>query len=863
MALHSAPNVCHGIRNSNRVPLSSVSWRAIGVPGLARNQRHVARSSGTESVSPLDVLRRENELLKQTITDAQVSIKDLESSLSDANVPIPQGSSSANLDPSNLQPEDFWSPCIDVPAGFVYEDEYGAVTPVPSHDGTECLKWDETLWSHADHFRYRWNILRNIRNAIDQNEGGLEKFSKGWLYYGFNRGEHEGKTGIWFREWAPGAKALALVGQFNNWEPKDGHWAFKNAFGVWELFLPDNPDGSQAIPHRTKIKCRVETIDGQWVEKIPAWIKWSTQEWNEVLFNGVYWCPDQVGAPGEVHPDKKYTFKYPRPPRPRALRIYECHVGMSSQEPKVNSYLEFRQDVLPRIRKLGYNAIQIMAIQEHAYYGSFGYHVTNFFGVSSRCGTPEELKALIDEAHRMGLIVLMDIVHSHASKNTNDGINMFDGTDGMYFHSGARGNHWMWDSRLFNYGNWETMRFLLSNARWWLDEYKFDGYRFDGVTSMMYHHHGLSYAFTGQYDEYFGFNTDVDAVVYLMLVNNMIHDLFPTAITIGEDVSGMPTFCRPWKEGGVGFDYRLNMAIADKWIEVMKHSDYDWGMGDITFTMTNRRYAEACVGYAESHDQALVGDKTIAFWLMDKEMYDYMASPGHGPQSPVVDRGVALHKMIRLITMALGGESYLNFMGNEFGHPEWIDFPRDDSYDPSTGAFVPGNGGSLEKCRRRWDLADADFLRYKQLNAFDRAMIHLDKAFGFMSAPHQWVSRKEEGDKMIVLERGDLVMVFNFHPTTSYTDYRVGCNNPGKYRLLLSSDEEVFGGFRNLSKETDAEHVSSQGDYDRRPNSFLVYAPSRTCAVYGPAEWADPDADRKPAGVPGLAVRELGPYYEY
>lgn len=844
------------------------SGSGVSLPGAssARRQRVVSVRAETESLSPLDVLRRENELLKQTINDAQVSIKDLESSLIDANVPVQPGESYASaalVDPRSLQPEDYWSPAIDVPPGYVYEDEYGPITPMPNHDGTECLKWDDTLWSHADHFRYRWNILRNIRNAIDQNEGGLEKFSQGWKYYGFNRGECDGKKGIWFREWAPGAKALALVGEFNNWEPQPEHWAIKNDFGVWNLFLPDRPDGTSAIPHRTKVKCRVETISGAWVEKIPAWIKWATQEWNEVLFNGVYWEPPEVGAPGEVHTDKKYTFKYPRPPRPRALRIYECHVGMSSEEPKVNSYLEFRRDMLPRIRRLGYNAIQIMAIQEHAYYGSFGYHVTNFFGASSRCGTPEELKALIDEAHRLGMIVLMDIVHSHASKNTNDGINMFDGTDGMYFHSGARGNHWMWDSRLFNYGNWETMRFLLSNARWWMDEYKFDGYRFDGVTSMMYHHHGLSYAFTGHYDEYFGMNTDVDAVVYMMLMNNMIHDLFPNAVVIGEDVSGMPTFCRPWYEGGVGFDFRLNMAIADKWIDIMKLSDYDWGMGDLVHTMTNRRYAEACVGYAESHDQALVGDKTIAFWLMDKEMYDYMAAPGSGPSSPIIDRGIALHKMIRLITMALGGESYLSFMGNEFGHPEWIDFPRDDTYDPSTGAFVPGNGGSLEKCRRRWDLCDADFLKYKFLVAFDRAMTHLDKAFGFMSAPHQWVSRKDEADKMVVIERGDLVMVFNFHPVQSYTDYRVGCNNPGPYRLVLSSDEEVFGGWRNLSKETDGEHQTQGGNHDNRPNSFMVYAPSRTCAVYAPSEWADAEADRKPAGIPGLGVKELGPYYEY
>uniref|UniRef100_A0A7R9V751 1,4-alpha-glucan branching enzyme n=1 Tax=Chlamydomonas euryale TaxID=1486919 RepID=A0A7R9V751_9CHLO len=793
--------------------------------------RRVAMNS-SETASAVELLQRENELLRQALETAASN---------DA-----------------LAPEDFWSPAVTVPDGHAFIEEYGPQSPIPNHDGTECFKWDNSLNSCGDHFRYRWNIFKSIRAAIDQHEGGLETFSKGYMYYGLNRGEHEGKQGLWYREWAPGAKAIALVGEFNKWHPQDSHWAVKNEYGVFQLFLADGEDGTPVIPHRTKIKARVETASGEWAERIPAWIKWATQEWDEIQFNGVHWDPQEKGEPGEVHADKTYTFKYPRPPKPRSLKIYECHVGMSSAEPKVNSYLEFRQDMLPRIRKLGYNAIQIMAVQEHAYYGSFGYHVTNFFAASSRCGTPEELKALIDEAHRLGMVVLMDIVHSHASKNASDGLNMWDGTDSMYFHSGARGNHWMWDSRVFNYGNWETLRFLMSNARWWLDEYKFDGYRFDGVTSMMYHHHGLNFTFTGNYKEYFGMNTDVDAVVYLMLVNNMIHDLFPTCITVGEDVSGMPAFCRPWQEGGVGFDYRLQMAIADKWIAVMKSSDYDWSMGDIVHTLTNRRYAEPCVGYAESHDQALVGDKTIAFWLMDAAMYDSMSI---GSQNPAVDRGIALHKMIRLVTLVLGGESYLNFMGNEFGHPEWIDFPRVDSYDPSTGAFVPGNGGTLEKCRRRWDICDADSLRYQHLNAFDRAMVHLEKAFGFLTAEHQYISRKDEGDKMIVLERGDLVFVFNFHPVNSYSDYRIGTWKEGEYQVVLSSDEAVFGGWTNVTKESDVLFKAHKHEHDGRPASMQVYAPSRTAVVYAPASTTDKDADRKPHGIPGLGVKDIGPYF--
>ncbi|GJM85150.1 hypothetical protein PR202_ga01576 [Eleusine coracana subsp. coracana] len=577
--------------------------------------------------------------------------------------------------------------------------------PQPSTNGQRIYDIDPMLRGFKHHLEYRYSLYRRLRSDIDQYEGGLEAFSRSYEKFGFNRSAE----GITYREWAPGAHSAALIGDFNNWNPNADRMS-KNEFGVWEIFLPNNADGSSAIPHGSRVK-----------------------------------------------------------------------------EPKINTYVNFRDEVLPRIKRLGYNAVQIMAIQEHSYYGSFGYHVTNFFAPSSRFGTPEELKSLIDKAHELGLLVLMDVVHSHASSNTLDGLNCFDGTDTHYFHSGSRGYHWMWDSCLFNYGNWEVLRFLLSNARWWLEEYKFDGYRFDGVTSMMYTHHGLQVAFTGNYNEYFGFATDVDAVVYLMLV------------------SGMPTFSLPLEDGGMGFDYRMHMAVADKWIELLKISDEAWKMADIVHSLTNRRWLEKCVTYSESHDQALVGDKTIAFWLMDKDMYDFMAL--ERPSTPTIDRGIALHKMIRLITMGLGGEAYLNFMGNEFGHPEWIDFPRGPQQLPS-GKFIPGNNNSYDKCRRRFDL--------------------------FMTSDHQYISRKHEGDKVIVFEKGDLVFVFNFHCNNSYFDYRVGCLKPGKYKVVLDSDAGLFGGFGRIHHN--AEHFTTDCHHDNRPHSFSVYTPSRTCVVYAPVE---------------------------
>ncbi|PIA46825.1 hypothetical protein AQUCO_01500400v1 [Aquilegia coerulea] len=687
-----------------------------------------------------------------------------------------------------------------------------------SQDETEniaIMGLDPGLEGFKDHLKYRTQKYVEQKNLIENFEGSLEDFAQGYLKFGFNRGQ----DCIVYREWAPAAQEAQLIGDFNGW---DGfkHQMEKDQFGVWTLKIP-NSGGTPAIPHNSRVKFRFRHGDGTWVDRIPAWIKYATVDPTKfaAAYDGVYWDPT---------PPERYEFKYPRPPKPMSPRIYEAHVGMSSSEPCINSYREFADNVLPRIQANNYNTVQLMAVMEHSYYASFGYHVTNFFAVSSRSGTPEDLKYLIDKAHSLGLRVLMDVVHSHASNNVTDGLNGFDvgqSAQESYFHAGDRGYHKLWDSRLFNYANWEVLRFLLSNLRWWLEEFKFDGFRFDGVTSMLYHHHGINMAFTGDYNEYFSESTDVDAVVYLMLANLVIHKILPDATVIAEDVSGMPALGRLVSEGGIGFDYRLAMAIPDKWIDyVMNKKDEEWSMNDIVLTLTNRRYTEKCISYAESHDQSIVGDKTIAFSLMDKEMYSGMSCLTDA--SPTVERGVALHKMIHFITMALGGDGYLIFMGNEFGHPDWIDFPRE------------GNGWSYEKCRRQWSLVDADHLRYKFLNAFNRAINSLDDRFSFLSSTKQIVSSSNEEEKIIVFERGDLVFVFNFHPENSYDGYKIGCDLPGKYRVALDSDAWEFGGHGRVAHDVD--HFTSpegipgvpETNFNGRPNSFKVLSPPRTCVVY-------------------------------
>jgi 1,4-alpha-glucan branching enzyme len=671
-------------------------------------------------------------------------------------------------------------------------------------DGTGLIDVDPWLEPYANALRHRFQNYRTRLAKIEAAEGSLTQFSRGHEFFGFNRGEKDGEAGVFYREWAPGARGLFLTGDFNGWD-RMSHPMARSEFGVWSIFLPDREYGDRLV-HGGLVKVHVESDAGS-LDRIPAYIRRSIQDPQTTSFTGQYWQPEEP-----------FVWKHQAPLPKGGLRIYEAHVGMSSEAERVAGYDEFTADVLPRIARAGYNAVQLMAVQEHPYYGSFGYHVSNFFAASSRFGTPESLKQLIDTAHGHGLVVLLDVVHSHSVKNLHDGLNAFDGTDHQYFHAGGKGEHPDWDSLLFDYSKWEVLRFLLSNVRYWLDEYRFDGFRFDGVTSMMYLHHGNT-AFAS-YDDYLINDLDEDAIVYLQLANQLAHEINPNVITIAEDVSGMVGLARPVAEGGLGFDYRLAMGIPDYWIKLLKHSrDEDWQLGQVYHTLTNRRRSEKHVAYAESHDQALVGDKTLAFWLMDAAMYWHM---DRASENPVIDRGMALHKMIRLITFALGGEAYLNFMGNEFGHPEWVDFPRE------------GNGNSYKHCRRQWSLVDHDNLRYSFLAAFDRAMLALDEPFGLLQSDLIEQLNVDEAQQVLIFRRGPLVFAFNFHPQKSLEHYRFGIPDPADYRVVLNTDAASFGGFGSVAD--DQVYPKQIQTYHSRLQSVQAYLPARSAQVLAPKQ---------------------------
>ena len=656
------------------------------------------------------------------------------------------------------------------------------------------LEIDPWLTPFQADLTLRMDRFVHLKHQLLGEGTSFSDFANGHQYFGFHR-EMDGWV---YREWAPGAEALFLIGDFNGWNRRS-HPLIRGEAGVWELRL----EGSDALKHRQLIKVHVVS-GGRGMDRIPLYIRRVVQDKGTKDFSGQIWVPEEPFK----WSDSGFRVDGDKPPM-----IYETHIGMAQEKEGIGTYKEFEVNILPRIKALGYNTVQIMAVMEHPYYASFGYHVSNYFAASSWFGTPEELKSMINKAHELGLSVLMDIVQSHAVKNLAEGINEFDGTVGQFFHEGSRGTHSAWDSKRFNYGKHEVVHFLLSSIKFWLEEYHFDGFRFDGVTSMIYHDHGLGTAFDS-YNKYFSLNTDVEALTYLQFANKLIKELRPDSLSIAEDMSGMPGMCLAVEDGGIGFDYRLAMGMPDFWVNTLKKKDDDWDMQSLFHELSTARYLEKRIGYVESHDQALVGDKTLIFRMADKEMYWHMSKDSENLE---VERAIALHKMARFITISLGSEGYLNFMGNEFGHPEWIDFPRE------------GNGWSFKHCRRQWNLADSDYLRYHDLYLFDGAMVGFMTDQGLMGGgvPQQlWIDQEK---KIIAFRKKDFIFLFNFHPVRSWEGLELPVHEQGSFEVVLDTDEVRFGGQGRISHEES--YPCHALEMNPEFSGISIYSPSRTAMV--------------------------------
>ena len=651
----------------------------------------------------------------------------------------------------------------------------------------QLIKNDPYLKPFQETIAYRIEKAKNKEKELKKTKK-LSDFANAHKYYGL----HKMSSGWVYRDRLPAAHEVYLIGNFTDWQIDERYKLELNKKGDFEIKLT-----ASQIKHLDLYRIYVKWSGGAGY-RVPAYAKRVVQDPHTTIFNAQVW-----------EPKDPYIQKHKAPEKKDEVLIYEAHIGMASEEGKVATYTEFKDNILPRIVKLGYDTIQFMAIQEHPYYGSFGYHVSNFFAVSSRQGTPDELKALIDAAHKNGIRVIMDIVHSHAVKNEVEGISRYDGTDYQFFHAGDRGLHSAWDSRCFDYGKHEVLHFLLSNCKFWLEEYGFDGFRFDGVTSMLYLNHGLGQNFTTYYD-YYNSNQDEDAITYLILANKLIHEVNPSALTVAEEMSGMPGIATPIEKGGMGFDFRLAMGIPDYWIKIIKEQkDENWHVGEMFYRLTDKRKDEKTINYSESHDQALVGDKTIIFRLADADMYYFMHLEN---RNMIIDRAIALHKMIQLITLATAQSGYLNFMGNEFGHPEWIDFPRE------------GNGWSYHYARRQWSLSDNNELAYYYLNRFNTEVIHLVKSKHILNEKIELISEKAY-DQVLIFKRSKFIFVFNFNPFNSFTNYGIELEK-GDYKIILNSDSENYIGNSRLN--TDIVYKTVTVD---KKEMLKLYIPTRTSFV--------------------------------
>ncbi|MCD4722103.1 MAG: alpha amylase C-terminal domain-containing protein [Desulfobacula sp.] len=656
---------------------------------------------------------------------------------------------------------------------------------------------DPYLLAYADIISSRRLRAIELEEKIKQeNKGSLGFFADYHKIFGLHFDEDKGS---WvFREWAPNASEIFIVCEKTSWQKNKDLQIKRKDNHVFERLFP-----KETFSHGDLFRLKLVWPGGEG-DRIPTAATRVVQDSHTLIFNAQVW-----------HPQEKYKWKIKKfsPPK-ESLLIYETHVGMALEDGRIGTYAEFEHNILPKIADAGYNVVQLMAIQEHPYYGSFGYHVANFFAPSSRFGTPEEFKSLIDATHKRGIRVFMDIIHSHAVNNEVEGIAKFDGTGYQFFHDGPKGYHRQWDSRCFDYSKSYVLKFLLSNLKFWIKEFKIDGCRFDGITSMLFEDHGLGRAFTS-YDDYYGSDVDVDALSYLFLANSLVHDINPDFTTIAEDVSGYPGLAAPILKGGTGFDYRYAMGIADFWIRLLKEfKDEQWHLGSLWRELTTKRKEEKTISYAESHDQALVGDKTLIMHLMGSHIYTSMKKDNESIETL---RGVALHKMIRLITIATAGSGYLNFMGNEFGHPEWVDFPTEK------------NNYSFHYARRQWSLKYDKDLYFSCLFEFDKNMIAIVKDSDLFSSPDVNLLCIHEDDKVIAFERKKIIFVFNFHHSKSFSDYMFAAP-AGEYRVDLNSDEIRFGGKGRL--EQGQVHFTIVDPKRSDKGSLLsLYLPTRTVII--------------------------------
>ncbi|TDO98696.1 1,4-alpha-glucan branching protein GlgB [Marinomonas balearica] len=685
-----------------------------------------------------------------------------------------------------------WRPdavAIDVLA--IDEDTVlGEMSP-HGYNGLFTCQWSDK----KEHFHYRLKITYsdgNTATIVDPYQFNEATFSdpkhhkatlyqkEGALFQSAPVSDSLAIDGTRFAVYAPAARSVYVVGDFNGWDGRI-HPMSSNGDGVWRLFLPDVRDGAkykfeiraksgEVLPHRTDPFAKR-------IEQFPSFasvVQESQYEWND---NN--WMSRPIT---DIYEE--------------AVSIYEVHLGSwrrkDHNEPL--TYLELKEHLVQYVTEMGYTHVELLPVSEYPFDGSWGYQPVGLFSVTSRYGTPDEFKALIDAFHQAGIGVIMDWVPAHFPSDSH-GLANFDGTHQYEYEDPKKGWHPEWNSLIYDFGKEHVVDFLISNANFWLEEYHIDGLRVDAVASMLY----LDYSREdGEWiPNVDGGNHNYEAIAFLKKLNETVYLNHPRCFTVAEESTAYPGVSKPTYMDGLGFGFKWNMGWMNDTLEYMKKDPIyrQYHQGELTFSMVYAFNEQFMLPI--SHDEVVHGKGS----MIEK-------MPGDGWQK------FANLRAFNGYMFTHPGKK-LNFMGCEFGQgQEW------------------SHTKSLD-----WHLLDIDY--HKGLQTLVKDLNHFYSAEQALQIDHdhqgfEWLSYDDGQNSILAYvrqskQRDELVMVVvNFTPTP-HSGYRIGAPKEGQYELVLNTDDTMYcGSGFPLPKVLKAEHIESHG----RNNSVIMEIPPLSTVIY-------------------------------
>ena len=592
-------------------------------------------------------------------------------------------------------------------------------------------------------------------------------FGEGNFLYCYRRfGAHfrtvEGVSGVQFSVWAPNAQGVSVIGPFNGWDPHV-HPMQAHREGIWEVFIPSSPMPATGGPPSASLEAGSEYKFSIQLPLVDIRIDKS----DPYGFFAEY----PPGTASRVWPMDSYPWgdsewvesRASRQALDQPLNIYEVHLSSWRRNPEDNRVLGYRQlahELVDYVKEMGYTHIELLPVTEHPFEGSWGYQSTGYFAPTCRFGTPDDFKYFVDHCHQNGIGVILDWVPAHFPKDAH-GLAYFDGAALYEYEDPRRGDHPDWGTKIFDYGRNEVRNFLVASALFWAEEYHIDGLRVDAVASMLY----LDYSRVGAewIPNQHGGHENLDAISLLRKTNEVLHKRVAGVLTIAEESSIWPMVSRPTYTGGLGFDYKWNMG----WM----HDTLNFFEMDPLFRRYNHHLITYSLSYAFSENFILPLSHDEVVHLKGS-MLEKM--PGDRWQK------FAHLRLLYGFMNAHPGKKLL-FMGGEFG--QWREWTEIFSLD--------------------WHLLELEDHRSLQrfvqdsnrLYCHETALHQSDASLGGF----QWIDYQDVDHSITSFVRRDaeggswIVVVCNFTPVLRH-GYRVGLPGPGRYKQILNSDWEIYGG---------------------------------------------------------------------